>query len=119
MQALSEPQVPTPEPAVDAAAGRKDADKRMLHFMFGAQRLMVDEIAFALESMFERIHTETRLLGEFATKLAGSHSVHDWNAMGRECSRHQLQFLRRDCDRMLRHGERLVEATSSLLDKSG
>jgi len=36
--------------------------------------------------------------------------------MGSECGRHQLEFIRRDSDRMLRHGERLIEATSNLLN---
>ena len=119
MQALSEPQVQTQEPAADTTAGWDEANKRALHLMFGAQRVMVDEMMFAVEAMSDRMRTETHLFGEFAAKLAGSHSVHDWNTMGRECSQHQLEFLRRDCDRLLRHGERLVEATSNLLDNRG
>lgn len=119
MPALSEPQLPTQQPAADTTACWDAANKRALHLLFGAQRIMVGEMAFAFEAMYDRIRTETHLFGEFAAKLAGSHSVHDWNAMGGECSQHQLEFLRRDCDRLLRHGERLAEATSSLLDNRG
>ena len=36
--------------------------------------------------------------------------------MGSECGQHQLEFIRRDCDRVLRHGGRLIEATSNLLN---
>jgi hypothetical protein len=119
MEVRSEPQVPIQESAADTTGRWQEANKRALHLMFGAQRVMVEEIAFAAESMLDRIRAETHLFGEFAAKLAGSHSVHDWNAMGRECGQHQLEFLRRDCDRLIRHGERLVEATSSLLDHRG
>ena len=87
-------------------------------FRLGAQRTMFEEMAFTAAAMLDRLRTETHLFGEFAAKLAKSHSVRDWNAMGRECSQHQLEFLRRDCDRMLRHGERLIEAASGLLDNA-
>ena len=36
--------------------------------------------------------------------------------MGGECGKHQLEFIRRDCDRLIRHSERLIEATTSLLN---
>jgi hypothetical protein len=91
-------------------------NKRALDFLLGAQRMILEEMAFAAYATLDRIRTETHLFGEFASKLAGSQSVRDWNAMGKECGQHQLEFVRRDCDRMLRHGERLIEATSTLLN---
>jgi hypothetical protein len=36
--------------------------------------------------------------------------------MGSECGQHQLEFVWRESDRMLRHGGRLIEATSNLLN---
>jgi hypothetical protein len=116
MQALSEPKVSTEQPAAVATAGADQAKKQALRYMFGAQRLMVDEFMFAVEAIADRMRTETHLFGEFAAKLASAHSVRDWNAMGRECSQHQLDFVRRDCDRLLKHSQRLIDATSKLLD---
>ena len=111
---LSEPKGAAQEPAADTATRWDDANNKARHFMLGAQRIIFEEMAFAAHAMLDRVRTETHLFGEFASKLAGSHSVQDWNAMGRECGQHQLEFIRRDCDRVVRHGERLIEATSSL-----
>ena len=101
---------------MDPATRWTAANKQALHFMLGAQRMILEEMAFTAVAMLDRVRTETHLFGEFASKLAGSHSVRDWSAMGNECGQHQLEFVRRDCDRMLRHGERLIEATSNLLN---
>jgi hypothetical protein len=116
MQALSEPEVTAQEPEADARKRWAEANKQAMHLMFGAQRLMVDEMAFAAESTLDRMRTETHFFGEFAAKLAESHSVQDWKAMGRDCCQHQLEFVRRDCDRLFRHGERVIAATNSLFN---
>jgi hypothetical protein len=104
------------EQTADSATRQVDANKQTLHLMLGAQRMMLEEMAFAVDAMLDRVRTETHLWGEFASKLASSHSVRNLNATARECGKHQLEFIRRDCDRLIRHGERLIEATSSLLD---
>ena len=119
MQAVSDPEVVALESTADAARRGAGTNRQALHFMLGAQRLMLEEMAFAVEATFERMQTEAHLFGEFATKLAASHSVQDWKTMGRECTQHQLEFVRRDYDRLFRHGERLMEATSNLLDNRG
>lgn len=110
---MAMPDLPKP---TDRAMQWAEANKQALHFMLGAQRMMLEEVAFAADAMLDRVRTETHLAGEFAARLAEAHSVRDLNAMARECSEHQLEFVRRECDRMLRHGERLIEATSSLLN---
>ena len=92
-----------------------DAYKKALHFMLGAQRMMLEEAVFAAFTTLDRVRAETQLFGEFASKLAAAHSVLDWKAMSGECGKHQLEFFRRECDRMLRHGERLIDATSALM----
>jgi hypothetical protein len=102
--------------AADSAKRWDDANKRALHFMFGAQRMILEEMAFAAYATLDRVRTETHLFGEFASKLGAAHSGQDWKAMGSECGQHQLEFIRRDCDRVLRHGGRLIEATSNLLN---
>jgi hypothetical protein len=107
--------MPEPSEPIDRATQWADANKNALHFVLGAQRMILEEMAFAACATLDRVRTETYLLGEFASKLGAAHSVQDWKAMGSECGQHQLEFIRRDCDRMLKHGERLIEATSNLL----
>ncbi|MBN8990474.1 MAG: hypothetical protein J0H42_19680 [Rhizobiales bacterium] len=107
MPELSEP--------VDRATQWADANRKALHFMLGAQRMMLEEAAFTACTMLDRARSESHLFGEFAAKFAEAHSVRDLNAMARECGKHQLEFVRRECDRMLRHGERLIDATSALM----
>jgi hypothetical protein len=114
MQELSEQAAQ--EPAAGAVTRPTDADRQALHFMLGAQRMIFEETVFAAYAMLDRIRTEIHLFGEFAAKRASAHSVQDWKAMGRECSQHQLEFVRRDCDRLFRHSERLTEATTNLLN---
>lgn len=105
--------------AVDQApaGGQKlmaTANERAAAFVVGAQRLILEELIFAGTAFVERAQTETHLCSEFASKLAGAHSIKDIGTMYEECSKHQLDFIRRDCDRMFRHGERSIEATSNL-----
>lgn len=102
--------------STDRATQWTEANKKALHFMLGAQRMMLEEAVFAAYATLDRVRTETHLFGEFASKLGAAHSVQDWKTMGSECGQHQLEFIRRDCDRMLKHGERWIEATSNLLN---
>jgi hypothetical protein len=54
------------------------------------------------------------LFSELVSKMAGAHSVKDIRTMYEECRKHQIEFARRDCDRLFRNGERLIEAASRL-----
>jgi hypothetical protein len=90
------------------------ANRSALEFMFGAQKVMLEEIAFVSSEMFDRTRTEMHLFSEMASKVAGAHSVKDIKAMGEECGQHQIDFIRRDSERLFRHGERVIEATSKL-----
>ena len=74
-----------------------------------------DAPARAGNEMLDRARTETHLLSEFVSKMAGSHSVKDLKTMWQECGQHQIDFIRRDCERLVKHGERMIEATSKLL----
>lgn len=98
---------------IDRETQWANANKKVVHFMLSAQRMMLEEAVFAAYATLDRVRTET--FSEFASKLGAAHSVQDWKAMGSECGQHQLEFIRRDCDRMLKHGERLIEATSALM----
>jgi hypothetical protein len=79
-----------------------------------AQKMMLEEMVFASNEILDRTRTETHLLSEFVSKMAGSHSVKDLKMMGKECAQHQLDFIRRDSERIFKHGERMLEVTSKL-----
>ena len=74
---------------------------------------------FAGNEMLERTRTETHLFSEFVSKMAGSHSVKDLKTMCEECGRHQIDFVRRDSERLFKHGERMLEAASKLFQAAG
>ncbi len=90
------------------------ANKRASEFVSGAQEAIVDETIFTSNEIFDRIQTETHLFSEFVSKMAGSHSVKDLKTMYIECGQHQIDFIRRDCERLFKHGNRMIEATSKL-----
>ena len=102
--------------AADVAARLTTANQRALDFMFGAQKAMLEEMMFASNEMLERTRTEMHLFSEFVSKMAGSHSVKDMKTMCEECSQHQIDFVRRDSERLFKHGERMVETTSNLFN---
>jgi hypothetical protein len=101
--------------ATEAETQMTKANALAVGFMFGAQKLMLEEMVFAGSELLDRAQTETHLFSELVSKMAGAHSVKDISTMYEECSKHQIEFVRRDCDRLLRHGERMIEATSNLL----
>ena len=112
---LSEARTATPEQSrADAETGIDQAGKRAASFVFGAQKLMLEELVFAGNEVLERAQTEMHLFSEFASKMAGAHSVKDIRTMYEECAKHQIEFVRRDCDRLLRNGEHMIEAASKL-----
>jgi hypothetical protein len=89
-------------------------NKCALNFIFGAQEAMLEEMIFVSNELIDRTRTETHLFGEFVPKLAGSHSVRDLKTMYEECGQHQIDFIRRDSERLFKHGERMLETTSKL-----
>ena len=101
--------------ATDAAARFANANRNVMQFMFGAQKMLLDEMVFTSNEIIDRTRTETHLLSEFVSKVAESHSVKDLRTMFEECSRHQIDFLRRDSERLFKHGERMLETASNLL----
>ena len=101
--------------AANAEAEATKLNQSALEFMFGAQRMMFEEFIFFTDEMLERARTETHLFTEFAAKMAGAHSVKDVKTMCQECGQHQLDFLRRDSERLFRHGERMIATTSNLI----
>jgi hypothetical protein len=101
-----------------AANGEAEASKlnqSTLEFMFGAQRMMFEELVVFNHEMLERARTEMHLFTEFVAKMAGAHSVKEVKTMCQECGQHQLDFLRRESERLFRHGERMIATTSNLI----
>jgi hypothetical protein len=90
-------------------------NRSAIEFMMGAQKMMFEELMFLGNETLERTRTETHLFAEFVAKMAGAHSVKDLRTMFQECGQHQLDFLRRDAERIFRHGERMIATTSRLI----
>jgi hypothetical protein len=86
-------------------------------FIFGAQKLVLEEMVFAGNEILDRAQAEMHLFSELVSKMAGAHSVKDIRTMYEECGKHQLGFIRRDCDRVFKHGERAIEAASNLFKR--
>jgi hypothetical protein len=115
MTELSEQSAALVEQSVaDTATRLTKANKNALDFLMGAQKVMLEELVFAGNEMLERTRTETHLLSEFVSKMAGSHSVKDLKTMSQECGQHQIDFIRRDSERLFKHSERMIEATAKL-----
>ena len=92
-------------------------NKGALDFMFGAQKAMLEQMIFAGNEILDRARTETHLFSEFSSKIGSAHSVKDLKAVCEECGQHQIDFVRRDCERLFKQGERMIETTSSLFNR--
>jgi hypothetical protein len=79
-------------PAADSAAGSAKASHTALAFMLVLQTMIVEEGVFVGRELLDRAVTETHLLSEFLSKMAGSHSVRDLKTMWEECGQHQIDF---------------------------
>jgi hypothetical protein len=89
---------------------------RVLDFMFGVQKATLDEAIFISNEILDRARAETHLFSEFSSKMAGSHSVKDLKTMCEECGQHQIDFVRRDSERIFKHGERMIETQANLFN---
>jgi hypothetical protein len=118
MAELSGTQAAMVEPSVIEATGRLGrTNKPVLDFLYGVQRIALEEAVFATEEWLDRARTETHLFAEFTSKMAEAHSVNNVKAMFEECGQHQIDFIRRDCDRIFKHSRRMVDAVSSLFGR--
>jgi hypothetical protein len=103
------------QPAATAEVEASRLNQGALEFMLGAQKMMFEEFVFLGDEMLERTRTEMHLFTEFVTKMAGAHSVKDIRTMCQECGQHQLDFFRRDSERLFKHGEHMIASTSNLI----
>jgi len=117
MTDVSERNSATIEPlAIDAASQLTKANKYVVSLWTGSQNVLRDEMMFAGNELLERAIAETRIFNEFISKLAEAHSVKDLGQMYQECTKHQLEFILRDTERLLKHSERVVDNTSKLVE---
>lgn len=100
--------------AADAKLKLTKVNQHALDFMFGAQKTILEEMVFVGNELLDRARTETHLFSEFVSKMAGSHSVKDLTTMSRECGQHQIDFIRRDSERLFNHGGRMIETAAKL-----
>jgi hypothetical protein len=100
---------------IESPSGAPAANKQAFRFMWGAQKMLFDEMIFTASEIFERAVAETRLFTEFVSKASGAHSVAGFRELGEECGQHQIDFIRRDCERLFRHSERTLEVASKIL----
>jgi hypothetical protein len=99
----------------NAEAEATKLNQGALEFLLGAQKMMFEEWVFLGDEMLERTRIEMHLFTEFVAKMAAAHSVRDVKTMCQECGQHQLDFFRRDSERLFKHGERMIAATSNLI----
>jgi hypothetical protein len=114
MVEFSEARNMTEQAAAEATAQVTKANQNTLNFLFGAQRLVLEELVFAGNELLDRTRTETHLFTEFLSKMAGAHSVNGIREMVTECGQHQIDFLRRDSERIFAHGQRMADAALKL-----
>ena len=117
MTELSEQSATTRERfATDATSQLIKANKYAFSLWAGSQNVLLDEMMFAGNELLERALAETRIFSEFASKLAETHSVKDLGTMYQECTKHQLDFIRRDTERLWKHTDRVIDNTSRLVE---
>ena len=117
MTDVSEQSSATNEPlATDAASQITKANKYAFSLWVSSQNVLLDEMMFAGNEILVRAVEETRIFNEFLVKLAAAHSVKDLGTIYQECTRHQLDFVRRDTERLLKHSDRVIHNTAKLVE---
>jgi len=117
MTELSEQGVATSEQlATDADSQFTKANRYGFSLLAGTRNVLLDEMLFAGGEFFDRAIAETQIFNEFLAKLAEANSVKDLGTMYQECTKHQLDFIRRDTERLLKHSERVIDNTAKLVE---
>ena len=99
----------------DAPGAYLELNKRALHFLFDAQRVILGEMVTASDEVLDDVRAEVNLATEFAAKINEAHSVENIRTVLKECSQHQMEVFSRESRNFLRRNQRLVEATTQLL----
>jgi hypothetical protein len=106
----------TERPVAETTQNLAKVNRRAMDFLFDVQRIMLDELLFVSNEMLDRAKTEAHLFTEFVSKLAEAHSVNNIRTLWEECGQHQIDFIRRDSERLFKHGQRIIETMSNLFD---
>ena len=71
---------------------------------------------FVGNEFLDRAVAETKIYNEFMSKLTEAHSVKDIGTIYQECTRHQLDFISRDTERLFKHSQRVIDNTAKLVE---
>jgi hypothetical protein len=93
----------------DADSQLAKANRYAFSLLADTRNVLLDEMLFTGREFFDRAIAETKIFNEFLSKLAAAHSVKDVGTMYQECTKHQLDFIRRDTERLLKHSERAID----------
>jgi len=116
MTELSEQGAAANQLATDAGSQFTKASRYALSFLTGTGNTLFDEMLFVGNEFLDRAVAETKIYNEFMSKLAEAHSVKDIGTIYQECTRHQLDFISRDTERLLKHSQRVIDNTAKLVE---
>ena len=116
MTELSEQSAAPNRLATDAGSQFIKANKYAFSLLTGTANTMFDEMLFVGNEFLDRAAAETKIYNEFMSKLAEAHSVKDIGTIYQECTRHQLDFISRDTERLLKHSQRVIDNTAKLVE---
>ena len=118
MTELSEQGAAAKQLATDAGSQFTKASRYTFSLLTGTGKTLFDEILFVGNEFLDGAVAETRLQ-QFRAKLAEAHSVKDIGTIYQECTKHQLEFIRRDTERLLKHSQRVIDNTAKLVETWG
>ena len=116
MTELSEQGAAANQLATDAGSQFTKASRYTFSLLTGTGNTLFDEMLFVGNEFLERAVAETKIYNEFVSKLAEAHSVKDIGTIYQECTRHQLDFISRDTERLLKHSQRVIDNTAKLVE---
>ena len=108
MTELSEQGAAANQLATDAGSQFTKASRYTFSLLTGTGNTLFDEMLFVGNEFLDRAVAET--------KLAEAHSVKDIGTIYQECTRHQLDFISRDTERLLKHSQRVIDNTAKLVE---
>ncbi len=89
-------------------------NKRSIDLFFNVQKVAFEEMLDVSNDAIQRTSAEFSIANEFASKIAGAHSVNDLKQVYEECGKHQADFFRRDSERAFKHWQRFLDRTSKV-----
>src|SRR5262245_31936092 len=95
----------------DAPGAFVEINKRALHFLFDAQRVILGEMVAASDEILEDVRAEMNLAAEFAAKINEAHSVENIRTVLKECRQHQNAEFSRERPKSARRHRPPVGAT--------